>query len=544
MLLCLIVLSMILLLLTYVSLRGVYAYRNLTASIGTLSYEVQELWSLGQDVSELRSYFRKGSVGIIGNDQQRSRDRIDYWMLTEDRMGAGIWGKSDDRLKFLAQLNLVELKLKSYRKRVQGSDEPDPLLAGSPVELDLVDDMFDRLKKIQQWEVEYQSDVETKSRKIADQLDDLALDAHSLFKLLTDRMRTLRAEVRDSYNAWIAIIILSGGVLLFILAGSYWFLRKQVVQPFKQLLSGSRRIAAGDFEHRIILRNRDELAELAEAQNKMTSLFVEIKKNLDQKVRERTQEVVRSEQLASVGFLAAGVAHEINNPLASIAWSAESLESRLHEFLHEENCSATIEADELRIMGRYLRRIQDEAFRCKGITERLLDFSRLGETQRKQLTNVFDCVNDVVELVKHLGQYRNYSILLDGDRDLDAWVSPTELKQVILNLLTNSLDASDEGQEVRLRLSRDGDHFRLLIEDQGCGMTEEVISHLFEPFFTRRRDGRGTGLGLSISYRIVQDHGGTLVPESAGPGKGSRFILSIPLLPISEHIHEESYQAA
>lgn len=537
-----ILLSMILLLMTYVSLRGVYAYKNLTSSVGALSYEVQELWSLGQDVSELRSYFRRGPVGIVGYELQRSPDRMRYIDLQDDRQGS--WSSPDEQLTFLSQMSMLELKLKSHRKRFEKSAEDDPLLTSSATELQLVDDMLRRLRKIQLWEREFQFDSSAKYTKIAEQLDDLALDAHSLFKLMTDRMRMLRAEVRDTYNAWTIIIVVSGIALLQLLGFSYWFLRRQVVQPFKQLLAGSRRIAAGDFDHRIILGNRDELSELAEAQNKMTSLFVEIKSHLDQKVRERTQEVVRSEQLASVGFLAAGVAHEINNPLASIAWSAESLESRLHEILHQDDANYRPDPEETKILGRYLKRIQDEAFRCKGITERLLDFSRLGETHRKQQTDVYECVSDVVELVRHLGQYRNHKIRLEGEQNVQAWISPTEFKQVVLNLLTNSLDASDQGQEVRLRLSSDRECFRLIIEDDGCGMTDEVISHLFEPFFTRRRDGRGTGLGLSITYRIVQDHGGTLVPESEGPGQGACFTLTIPLtanLQVSEY---EKHQAA
>ena len=173
----------------------------------------------------------------------------------------------------------------------------------------------------------------------------------------------------------------------------------------------------------------------------------------------------------------------------------------------------------------------------------MLDF-RLGESQRVQQTNVYDSVSDVVELVRHLGQYRHHRISFEGDQTLQAWVSPTEFKQVVLNLLTNSLDASDQGGEVRLRLSCDASHFRLMIEDDGCGMTEEVLAHLFEPFFTRRRDGRGTGLGLSITYRIVQDHGGTLVPESGGPGQGSRFTLTMPLLPVAADVYHEKLQAA
>src|SRR5439155_18396754 len=139
------------------------------------------------------------------------------------------------------------------------------------------------------------------------------------------------------------------------------------------LLAGSRRIAQqDDFDHRIHLRNHDEMAELASALNDMTARFQEIRNGLDAQVKQRTREVVRSEQLASVGFLAAGVAHEINNPLASIAWCAESLDSRLHETLHEQGASEPrLAAADVEILQKYLRRIQDEAFRCKGITEKL-----------------------------------------------------------------------------------------------------------------------------------------------------------------------------
>ncbi|MBX3423663.1 MAG: HAMP domain-containing histidine kinase [Pirellulaceae bacterium] len=541
-LLNMIVLSVILLLLTFVSLRVVDAYRALTGNIGALSYEVQELWSLGQDVGELRSYFRRGPLNIVSKNVQPAPDRVELLTLSGDTPGLSL--QSSERVSFLNQLHFVEFKLGQHRTRFQNRRDADPLLASSSQELELVNHMLDRLKLVQQWESEYHSGGKIRSLKIAQELDDLALDAHSLFKLLTDRMRTVREEARSTYSTWRVIIIVSGVWMLLIVLFSYWFLRKQVVQPFKILLSGSRRIASGEFDHRIILRSRDELAELADAQNKMTSLFVEIKNNLDQKVRERSQEVVRSEQLASVGFLAAGVAHEINNPLASIAWSAESLESRLHEMLHQDPAQADMDAEELKILGKYLKRIQDEAFRCKGITERLLDFSRLGETQRKQLTNVHDGVSDVVELVRHLGQYRNHRIHFEGVKDLQAWISPTEFKQVVLNLLTNSLDASESGQEVRLRLSCDESQFQLIIEDDGCGMTAEVMSHLFEPFFTRRRDGRGTGLGLSITYRIVQDHEGTLVPESPGPGRGSRFTLTMPIRPSSLRSEHENLQAA
>ena len=547
-------LSGILLLLMSVSLQGVYAYKDLTKSVGELSYEVNEMWSLGQEISELRSTFHSF---VPRDNTSRALDNFKLLLPTnEERVRA-----LEQNIDFSYHLNLVRIKLDSRRERLQSQAEMDPLLATSSAELSLVNDMRNKVRLIEQMDYEFQGDSSAKAKKVGSQLDDIAEDARSLVTLLTERMRKLRTHVKSTYNAWIIIIVASGIVLLGLLTFAVWFLRKQVVQPFKELLNGSRRIAAGDFDHRIILASRDELSELAEAQNKMTSLFVEIKNNLDRKVRERTQEVVRSEQLASVGFLAAGVAHEINNPLASIAWSAEALESRLHDILHRESAGKLADdseetsesgseasddhwdSEELKILSRYLKKIQDEAFRCKGITERLLDFSRLGESQPRQTANVYDCVNDMVELVRHLGQYRNRTLRFEGDTSAEAWVSPTEIKQVVLNLLTNSLDASEDGQEVRVHLSCDTTNFRVIIEDDGCGMTNEVMTHLFEPFFTRRRDGRGTGLGLSITYRIVQDHAGTLVPESNGPGKGSRFTLTIPLNPVQNQSYEKRQTA-
>jgi signal transduction histidine kinase len=105
-----------------------------------------------------------------------------------------------------------------------------------------------------------------------------------------------------------------------------------------------------------------------------------------------------------------------------------------------------------------------------------------------------------------------------------------ELKQVILNLVTNALDSLDPGGTVWLTLKKAGQFAELVVRDNGCGMNEEVLRHLFEPFFTRRRDGSGTGLGLSITYRIITDHGGTIEPASDGAGQGSRMRVLLPLV--------------
>jgi signal transduction histidine kinase len=230
------------------------------------------------------------------------------------------------------------------------------------------------------------------------------------------------------------------------------------------------------------------------------------------------------------------VAHEINNPLASIAWAAESLESRLYDVLAADDEPTAEQNQEVEVLRKYLRRIQDEAFRCKGITERLLDFSRIGDIQRQD-TDLREVVQGVIDMVRHLGKHRQKEIHFACEEHVVVHADAQEMKQVVLNLLTNALDSLDQRGTVHVRLGRAQGFAQLTIADNGSGMTEEVLKHLYEPFFTRRRGGQGTGLGLSITYRIVTDHGGEIRATSDGPGKGSLIQVKLPLDP-----HEEKDQ--
>ncbi|NBW96926.1 MAG: sensor histidine kinase [Planctomycetia bacterium] len=185
----------------------------------------------------------------------------------------------------------------------------------------------------------------------------------------------------------------------------------------------------------------------------------------------------------------------------------------------------------MQVMRRYLELIQQEAFRCKGITEKLLDFSRLGEV-RRQPTAILALVTDVADMLRHVGRFNGRAIDVDAGTDVLVTVNPQEIKQVVLNLLVNALDSIEEAGRVRVSVRRDGSTAVLTFIDDGCGMTDEVLEHLFEPFFTRRRVGQGTGLGLSIVHRIVADHGGRIEATSAGPGQGSTFRVTLPVADI------------
>ena len=345
-----------------------------------------------------------------------------------------------------------------------------------------------------------------------------------LAQQVPDPTESLRQTLQDSrgvYRSLFLIVSLTtmGAVLFFFVLVQYGY--SALFQPLRKLHQGARRVAQGDFDYRLQMTTQDEMAELAESFNLMSTRFQEIRSNLDRQVQERSQQLVRSERLAGVGFLAAGVAHEINNPLSAIAMAAESLEGRIEPML------ANDPPEDAEVVRQYLRMMQTEAFRCRQITERLLDFSR-GRDATHEITDVTRLVSEVVSMVQYLSKYREKRIEFERIEPCLADINGAEIKQVILNLVANGLEAMEKGGTLRIHLKEQTDHVVLTFQDDGCGMTTEVLEHMFEPFFTRKSDGQGTGLGLSITHRIVQQHGGTIVASSSGPGQGSEFTVRLP----------------
>ncbi len=145
------------------------------------------------------------------------------------------------------------------------------------------------------------------------------------------------------------------------------------------------------------------------------------------------------------------------------------------------------------------------------------------------MTDLRELVAGVIEMVRHLAKNQEKQIELRPGPMLLAAVQPQEIKQVVLNLVTNGLDSIDAGGTVTVALHAQHGLAEIVVSDNGCGMTAEVRQNLFEPFFTQRRSGQGTGLGLSIVQRIVADHGGRIAAHSDGPGHGSQFHVWLPL---------------
>ncbi len=539
-----VVLGIVVAVLGYSSFRGVYAYRDLVTTLSSRASEIPLTTELTRSVDELKMSFQhvdiREPMEFSWSRQQKLESQDDFATLNSQR-------------KFSEKLHHVRVILAQYKSRLERSNIDDPFLSDLSDEIEKSAELAYLLNtiSIRQQDLLASGSVSHAIQQLYD-LDKLSKLAHKLPTFFGDRMASFRDDVRSRYRTWIALSWSSALLAAFLLIGLIAYARIAVIKPFKALLAGSRRVASGDFAYRIHIDSKDELSELADAINLGAASFLSIQRDLNDQVRERSQEVIRNEQLASVGFLAAGVAHEINNPLASIAWSAEALESRLHRILHPEEKSTEAAEQEpvpgfdIETLRTYLRRIQDEAFRCKGITERLLDFSRLGTEQRKQSIDMNEIVGDVVDMVRHLGQFRTQKIEFHPrPMPMIVWASPQEMRQVVLNLVTNSLESLDPTSNdgcVGITLDALHDSVRLVIEDNGCGMTEEVLQHLFEPFFTRRRDGRGTGLGLPITSRIIADHGGRITPKSQGINCGARFEVILPNQPATNQSYDTSHE--
>ena len=511
-------LMVIMVVLFFGSLHGLLKFRDLTRRISEQSEESPMVASLGQQVSELRS---------------------ELWQLNQSgqHLESNPYRQAFIRLSVQSRLHHVEQLLDQFETAVDDDQTGDFGTSETEEEKDLIEQFRHGLKQIRTLTEEPGGPPETFQKKqlfdpLESELANLQTLTTKLPILMQTRMERFSRKAKRQYGTLVTVSSIFGIVALVTIVYLIWGFRNRIARPLEILIAGSREVAHGNYSYRIVLNTNDEVAELASALNAMTENFQRIESDLNQQVQIRTKEVVRSEKMASVGFLAAGVAHEINNPLATIAWSAESLEMRLIDALTDSGIlSDQDHPQEIAEMLKNLRRIQDEAFRCKGITAGLLDFSRMGDVQ-KVPHELNEIIAAVIEMVRPLSKYRDRNIHFYADLPVECICNGQEMKQVVLNLITNALGSVEHGGvvDVSLTRSQDGQSAVLQVQDDGCGMTEEVKTHLFEPFFTRRRDGQGTGLGLSITYQIIADHGGQIAAHSDGPGCGSTFCVTLPLV--------------
>jgi two-component system NtrC family sensor kinase len=329
-------------------------------------------------------------------------------------------------------------------------------------------------------------------------------------------------------------IALINVLLLSVIA---YFTTSLISKPIKELLVATKKIASGDLAHRVNIESRDEIGDLAESFNQMTIAlqfanenYLSCTRTLEKKVEQKSQELenaqdqlIQSEKLTALGKLAAGIAHEINNPLTSILLNSHMVAERI---------------DNDKDLKESLQLIIDETARCASIVTGLLEFARQTPPEKKESE-----INDVLERILRLFESQmilnNIKVKRNLERDLPMLlVDVNKMKQVFTNIILNSMESMTGGGELSITTHISGNKWvAIIFRDTGHGISKENLRKIFDPFFTTKGT-KGTGLGLAVTYGIIQQHHGEIDIESE-EGKGTVVTIRLPVNEVNKTTKED-----
>ncbi len=341
-------------------------------------------------------------------------------------------------------------------------------------------------------------------------------------------LRPLYEKLRKSEKIILIYILLN--TIILVLFGIY-LLSRVVVRPIHRLLSIAEQFKGGEQFPNLADSSPNEIGRLSRSLNMMLKRLDENEKELkahisslekaNRDLKEAQDEIIKSEKLASVGRLAAGVAHEIGNPIGITLGYLELLKA------------GSLSREESR---DFLKRMESEISRINQTIRQLLDFSRPADGIMEQ-TGIHDLIMETVNMLKPQPMMANIEIhsVLQASKDC-VRADPNQLKQVFLNIIINAADAmtNEEGPDdetagiLTVKTIDAGDSIELRFEDTGSGIPQQELAHIFDPFYTTKDTGTGTGLGLSVCYRIIEGMGGSIRAESS-QGEGTVIIIDIPL---------------
>lgn len=319
---------------------------------------------------------------------------------------------------------------------------------------------------------------------------------------VTLSLEKVEAQIQTTQNNLIIFACSAVVAISFII----WLLMKNLVgKPVGNLVLATHKIAGGDLNYRIKLKQKDELGQLGKSFNDMTK-----------RLANAQQQLYQSEKLASLGRLAAGVAHEINNPLTGVLTYASFLQKRIQE--------PETKAD--------LDVIVRETKRCREIVKGLLDFARQAPPQKSNI-NLNDVIHHSLHILDNQLCLKNINVKTELAKLPNINVDSNQIQQVLINLLVNALDAiGNGGGEIKVETKTEHNDTEksivMSVSDTGCGMSREQQSKIFEPFFTTKGQ-KGTGLGLAVVWGIIDKHHGTIDVKTE-PGKGTTFTMTLPVL--------------
>lgn len=290
------------------------------------------------------------------------------------------------------------------------------------------------------------------------------------------------------------------------------FLASGILKPMEHLVRASRKLAKGDLESRVKLKSKDEVGELGETFNLMASSL----KEREERLRERTErQIMKLERLATLGQLAGGVAHEINNPLGTISFYGQMALEEVGR--DNDSCKENLQV------------VLKQTNRVGQIVKDLLEFARQSEPEMRTM-NANDVLGKAIGMTIHPAELQDVRLTTRLAQELPNIQGDSDkLQQVFVNIIVNALQAMAKGGELTIatKLTEGKESVEIEISDTGCGIPEEHLDKLFDPFFTTKETGKGTGLGLSVSLGIVQRHNGSINVRSE-VGQGSTFIIRLP----------------
>lgn len=283
-----------------------------------------------------------------------------------------------------------------------------------------------------------------------------------------------------------------------------------LIRPIQKIVEMAKEIASGNLTKRLETKRIDEIGQLSQAFNKMA-----------EDLQKTQNSLIQMEKMNSLGRMAAGVAHELNNPLTGVIGYAQLL---LTEIPKDDPLYKDIKV------------IEESAQRCKKIVANLLEFSRQREYVFEK-RNINEIIDKTLELCGHTASLQNIQIVKNYAQNLPLVnVSIPQMQQVFLNIIMNAQEAMSKGGTLTISTKLTENHpppYIKMIEssftDTGIGMKKEVLNRLFEPFFTTREVSKGTGLGLSVAYGIIKKHNGIIYADSEGEGKGAKFVILLPI---------------
>ena len=321
-------------------------------------------------------------------------------------------------------------------------------------------------------------------------------------------------------DAFLNKILLANGMLALILLGLALYYSHQITTPVHKLIEAVQHIGRGNLDHKIEVSSNDEIQILAYEFELMQVKLQESYKKMEEKIILRTEElqgaqaqIMHQEKMASLGLMAAGIAHEIGNPLTSI--------SSMAQIIRRKNTDDKT--------NEYVSNILKNINRISRIVRELVDFSK-PTTHKAAPSNINDIIISAVGIIKYDRRSKNITYTLNLDQDLPKIsVVSDHLMQVFLNILINAVDASEAlGEEINVSSFTENGNIYIVFKDQGSGIPQESLNKIFEPFYTTKEVGKGTGLGLTVSYGLINKLKGE-IKVSSTINKGSTFTIVLPV---------------